>query len=176
MSVRGASRTNEALGSVLEEAEKNLLSAFARSQKTKHRGLKGNARAKSIADFLTARLPAAYGVATAAEVFDFADRRSGEIDIVIYDRQRNPVVSADPLWLAAETLLAYIEVKSRLTKSELRKSFIGAKQVDTLRPFKRPFTLAGRVAPVRPKTISCDASGPSLLLAQILVMMTGSTR
>ncbi len=144
MSVRGARRPNEALGSVLEEAEQNLLSAFAKSQKTKHRGLKGNARAKNIADFLTARLPAAYGVATGAEIVDYADRRSGEIDIVIFDRQRNPVVSADPLWLAAETLLAYIEVKTKLTQGELKKSFIGAKQINALRPFKKAFTLAGQ--------------------------------
>jgi len=141
---RVARKPNEALESVLEEAEQNLLAAFAKSQKTKHRGSKGNARAKSIADFLTARLPAAYGVATGAEVVDYADRRSGEIDIVIFDKQRNPVVSADPLWIAAETLLAYIEVKTRLTEDELKKSFIGAKQINALRPFKKPFTLAGQ--------------------------------
>jgi hypothetical protein len=34
---------------VLEEAEMNLLAAFKKSQKTKHKGLAGNARAKSIA-------------------------------------------------------------------------------------------------------------------------------
>lgn len=141
MSPRGAGRQNKALGSVLEEAEANLLAAFNKSQKTKHRGLAGNARAKSIADFLTARLPSVYGVATGAEIVDYGDRRSGEMDIVIYDRQRNAVVSADPLWLAAETLLAYIEVKTKLTQDELEKSFDGAKKVDALRPFKKKFTL-----------------------------------
>src|SRR6266851_4853251 len=144
MSSRGARRSNEALGSVLEEAEQNLLAAFTKSQSTKHRGLKGNARAKNIADFLTARLPTTYGVATGAEIVDYADRRSGEIDIVIFDQQRNAVVSADPLWIAAETLLAYVEVKTTLTEKELEKSFIGAKMIDALRPFKRPFTLAGK--------------------------------
>jgi hypothetical protein len=144
MSKRAARRQSEALGSVLEEAEQNLLSAFAKSQKTKHRGLKGNARARSVAEFLTERLPAVYGVATGAEVVDYADRRSGEIDLVIFDRQRNAVLSADPLWIAAETLLAYIEVKTTLTGDELEKSFIGAKRIDALRPFKQPFTLAGK--------------------------------
>lgn len=141
MSPRGARRQNQALGSVLEEAETNLLAAFKKSQKTKHRGLAGNARAKSIADFLSARLPSAYGVATGAEVVDYGDRRSGEMDIVIYDRLRNAVVSADPLWLAAETLLAYVEVKTTLTQDELEGSFEGAKKVDALRPFKKKFTL-----------------------------------
>jgi hypothetical protein len=142
MSPRGSKRPSKALGSVLEEAEQNLLSSFKKSQLTKHRGIAGNARAKSIADFLTARLPSAYGVATGAEVVDYADRRSGEIDIIIFDRQRNAVVSADPLWVAAETLLAYVEVKTRLTQDELDKSFAGARKVDTLRPFKKNFTLA----------------------------------
>jgi hypothetical protein len=113
MSPRGSKRPSKALGSVLEEAEQNLLSSFKKSQLTKHRGIAGNARAKSIADFLTARLPSAYGVATGAEVVDYADRRSGEIDIIIFDRQRNAVVSADPLWVAAETLLAYVEADAR---------------------------------------------------------------
>lgn len=144
MSPRGGRRPNQALGSVLEEAETNLLASFRKSQKTKHRGLAGNARAKSIADFLAARLPNVYGVATGAEVVDYADRRSGEIDIVIYDKQRNALVSTNPLWVAAETLLAYVEVKTNLTKSELEKSYEGAKKIDALRPFKREFTLAGQ--------------------------------
>lgn len=144
MSPRGARKPNQALGSVLEEAERNLLAAFKKSQLTRHRGIAGNARAKSIADFLAARLPGTYGVSTGAEVVDYADHRSGEMDIIIYDRQRNAVVSADPLWVAAETLLAYIEVKTRLTQTELERSFEGAKRVDALRPFKRHFSLVGR--------------------------------
>lgn len=143
MSSRGAKKQNETVGSVLEEAEQNLLSAFKKSQRTKHRGSKGNARAKGIADFLTTRLPAAYGVATMGEVVDYADRRSGEIDILVFDRVRNAVLSQDPMWLAAESLLAYIEVKSVLTEEELTKSYVGARKVNALRPFKRPFTLAG---------------------------------
>jgi hypothetical protein len=143
MSAHGGRRSNQALGSVLEEAEHNLLAAFKKSQKTKHRALAGNARAKNIADFLSARLPSVYGVATNGEIVDYTDRRSGEIDIVIYDRQRNAVVSAEPLWVAAETLLAYIEVKTTLTQTELEKAFEGAKRVDALRPFRRAFSLAG---------------------------------
>src|ERR1039458_3953111 len=130
MSPRGGRKLNEAVRSVLEEAEQSLLSAFRKSQSTKHRGSKGNARAKGIADFLVARLPAAYGVATMGEVVDYADRRSGEIDILVFDQQRNAFLSESPLWLAAESLLAYIEVKSTLTEKELTKSYMGAKQVN----------------------------------------------
>lgn len=77
-------------------------------------------------------------------VSSHADRRSGEIDVVIYDKQQNALVSTNPLWVAAETLLAYVEVKTNLTKSELEKSYEGAKKIDALRPFKREFTLAGQ--------------------------------
>ena len=97
MRKRVGRKPNEALESVLKEAEQNLLAAFAKSQKSKHRGLKGNARAKSVADFLTARLPAAYGVETGADVVDYANRRSGEIDIVIFDKQRPSRISRSAL-------------------------------------------------------------------------------
>ena len=140
---RGARRQNASVGSVLEEAEQNLLSAFKKSSRTSHRGLKGDARASSIANFLARRLPEGYGILCKAEVVDYLDQRSSEIDIVIIDKVRNAVLSDDPLWIPAESLLAYIEVKSVLTEAELRTSYAAAKKISSLRPFKRTFTLAG---------------------------------
>jgi hypothetical protein len=139
---RGARRHSESVGSVLEEAEQNLLAAFKKSSKTKHKGLKGDARASSIAAFLEKRLPAGYGVLCKAEVVDYSDQRFSELDIVIVDKIRNAVLSDDPLWVPAESLLAYIEVKSLLTSEELRKSYLAATKVSSLKPFKRKFTLA----------------------------------
>jgi hypothetical protein len=126
----------------LEEAEQNLLSAFEKSSKTKHPGSKGDARAKNVADFLQKRLPSGYGVLCHGEIVDYLDARSGEIDILIFDRVRNSVLSEDPLWAPAESLLAYIEVKSRLSREELTSSYLAAKRINSLKPFKRPFTLA----------------------------------
>jgi len=140
---RGARRQNPSVGSILEEAEENLLSAFKKSSKTSHRGLKGDARAKSIADLLQERLPSVYGVRCKGEIVDYLDQRSPEIDIIIFDKIRNSVLSDDPLWIPAESLLAYIEVKSVLTEDELRKSYEAAKRISSLKPFKRTFTLAG---------------------------------
>lgn len=140
---RGARKVSKSMSSVLEEAEQNLLSAFAKSSKTEHSGSKGNARAASIADFLRERLPAAYGVLCQGEVVDYLDTRSGEIDIVIFDKVRNSLLSDKPLWVAAESLLAYIKVKSTLTGEELKKTYLGAKKINSLRPFKLSFTLAG---------------------------------
>jgi hypothetical protein len=141
---RGTRRQNISVGSMLEEAEQNLLSAFRKSSRTSHRGLKGDARAKSIADFLQKRLPSGYGVLCKGEIVDFRDQRSGEIDIVIFDKIRNGLFSEEPIWIPAESLLAYIEVKSVLTEEELRKSYEAAVKVSSLRPFKRVFTLAAR--------------------------------
>lgn len=141
--VRSARRKNQSVGSILEEAEQNLLSAFAKSTKALHNGLKGDARASSIADFLRKRLPSGYGVESKGEVVDYLDQRSGEIDVVIYDKIRNAVLSEDPLWVPAECLLGFVEVKSILTEDELRKSYVAAKKISSLRPFKRSFTLAG---------------------------------
>jgi hypothetical protein len=75
------------------------------------------------------------------------DHRSGEIDILVFDQIRNPVLSEDPLWIPAESLLACIEVKSILTKDELRKSYLAARKLSELRPFKRSFTLSTGAAP-----------------------------
>jgi hypothetical protein len=147
---RGARRQNASVGSILQEAEQNLLSAFQKSSKTSHKGLKGDARARSIADFLQKRLPSGYGVLCKGEIVDYLDHRSGEIDIVIFDKVRNAVLSDEPLWMPVESLLAYIEVKSVLTEDELRKSYAAAQKVSLLRPFKRTFTLADAVKAPQP--------------------------
>lgn len=141
--MRGTNKKNEAIESVLDEAEKNLLAAFRKSQDTKHSGLKGDARATKLINFLELRLPKAFGIINKGEVVDYRDRRSGELDIIIYDKVRNALLSEDPYWVPAEALLAYIEVKSKLTAAELEKSYEGARKIDTLRPFKQSYSLIG---------------------------------
>ena len=94
--MRGARRQSKLIGSVPEEAEQNLLSAFQKSRNAQHRGLKGDARASSIAEFLKKRLPNGYGLSCKGEVVDYLDHRSTEMDILIFDKVRNAVVSEDP--------------------------------------------------------------------------------
>src|ERR1700691_600890 len=139
---RGTRHQNLSVASILEEAEQNLLSAFKKSSRNNHKGLKGDARAKSVADFLQKRLPLGYGVLCKGEIVDYLDQRSGEVDIIIFDKIRNAVLSDEPLWIPAESLLAYIEVKSVLTEAGLRESYTAAQKLSLLRPFKRTFTLA----------------------------------
>jgi hypothetical protein len=155
MMVRGTKNNNEAVKSVLTEAEENLTAAFLKSKQTLHPVLKGNARAASIADVLSARLPKVYTVSTCGEVVDYKDSRSGEIDILIHDQHRNAIFSADPLWVPAESLLAYIEVKTCLTKRELEKAFIGAKKISALKPFKKAFNLNIESESKKKETVRC---------------------
>ncbi len=151
---RGAPQENESLGRVLQEAEQNLLSAFHKSQKTNHSGLAGDARAESLAHFLQDRLPAAYGIRCKGEVVDYLDRRSGELDIVIFDKTRNAVLSDNPLWITAESLLAYVEVKTTLSGREITRAYLGAMKVDSLRPFKRSFLTATEAKRERSQTLT----------------------
>jgi hypothetical protein len=138
---RSSRRQNDSVSAVLRNAESDLQSAFEKSAKTRHSGSKGNARAAEVARFLQSRLPTAYGVECQGEAVDFLDNRSGEIDIIIYDKSRNAVLSENPLWVPAEAVLACIEVKSTLTKAALVKTFEGAKLLTTLRPFGSRFVL-----------------------------------
>jgi hypothetical protein len=137
-------KRSRAVLQVLKESEENLWSAWKRSNGTKQAVLKGDGRAKEVLAFLEKRLPATYGLCFGTEIVDFADARSGETDIVIYDKARNCLLSEKPNLLPAEALLAVIEVKSRLTKAELRKCFASASTLTALRPFKKRFRLAPR--------------------------------
>jgi hypothetical protein len=139
---RSARKKNEAVEGMLDEAEKNLHAAFEKSAGTKHSGIKGDGRSRYVIDFLEKRLPQAYGFAHKGEAVDYRDIRSGEIDIAIYDKLRNAVLSDHPVWLPVESLLAVIEVKRLLSEEELRTSYLASKQINSLRPFKKSFTLA----------------------------------
>ncbi len=139
---RSGRKKNEAVESVLQEAEKNLHAAFEKSTKTAHSGLKGDGRSKYVIDFLEKRLPKAYGFAHKGEAVDYLDSRSGEIDIAIYDKIRNAPLSDDPIWLPAEALLAVVEVKTTLTREELKNAYLSSLKINSLRPYKRSFTLA----------------------------------
>ena len=83
-----------------------------------------------------------YGV-TAGEVVDLENHSGPQLDVLFYDRTRNfPFVSEHSVVLPSEALLASIEVKSRLNSGEVSDCLRKARNLQTLRPFKKP--LAGR--------------------------------
>ncbi len=99
---------------------------------------KGDERSAALRDFLKAHLPETYGLAK-GECVDFLGTRSGELDIIIYDKVRNrPLLEregGDGILLAAEALLAAIEVKSRLDIDQIKSCYEASAKLAKLRPF-----------------------------------------
>ena len=125
---------------LLEHAEEKLWLGFRRAEAKTHRGERGSSREEALAHFLESQLPARFGV-TSGEGVDSAERRSGQLDVVIYDRNLTAPLLAEDSGdlLPAESLLAVIEVKSTLTKAELEKCARAARAISRLRPYGSPF-------------------------------------
>jgi hypothetical protein len=106
----------------------------------------GETREQGLARFLSDRLPSKYKVAR-GEVIDAGGAQSGQTDILIYDGSSTaPVLTGANglVLLPAEALLASIEVKSNLSREELRRSVGGIAKLRKLRPFASPWGLPRR--------------------------------
>lgn len=125
---------------LLADAEEQLWQAFSRARAKQHRGSRGASREAAVARFLRGQLPARFGVTT-GEAIDAQERRTGQLDVVIYDRNVTAPLLAEESGdlLAAESLLAVIEVKSTLTKAEIEKCAKAARAVARLRPYGKSF-------------------------------------
>ncbi len=130
----------QVFGDSFGAAIQQLAADFLKSSAFEHTGTKGTAREQSLAEFLRAHLPEAYGV-SGGEVVDSGGTRSPQLDIMVYDKMRNHAIVADgSALLPAEALLTSIEVKSTLTRAELAKSLRASAKLMTLRPFKLPLS------------------------------------
>lgn len=87
-----------------------------------HNGLVGQEGEKIVAAFLRERLPGSIGVTT-GEILDVEGGQSRQIDVVLYDAMRTPMLftgeDKDTHVVPAEGVLAVIEVKKRLRASDL---------------------------------------------------------
>jgi len=137
---RGSSRHSEVFKEVLDVAARSLHIASRHAAAFQHAGIRGDERAAALASFLKQHLPRSIGVEK-GEAIDFSDRRTGQIDIVIYDADMAAPISSqsENVIVPAESLLAVIEVKTTLTQNDLNACFKSALKVRGLRPFKRPF-------------------------------------
>jgi hypothetical protein len=110
-----------------------------RVQETKHilhRGAKGDERENPVAEFLRKVLPPRFNLRK-GEAVDLLGAKSPQLDIVIFDRERNfPLYEGQTIVLAAEALLAAGEVKSCLNSAEVERSVRAAEKLKSLRPFK----------------------------------------
>lgn len=106
----------ETLGEVMA-MESRLLAKIYR-----HRGKLGENREALLQRFLKTYLPQKFGVGTGFALF--GEKVSTQQDVVVYDVMANPVLfpnTVAPLF-PPSALTALIEVKSTLTKRELRKT------------------------------------------------------
>ncbi len=110
--------------------------AFLETSAVTHTGIKGTKREDALRVFIAERLPTRYGVAT-GEVVDQFNTSSPQLDVLVFDQTRNFSFSEGTGHvLPAEALLASIEVKSKLSAEEVKKSCIAARKLRALRPFK----------------------------------------
>lgn len=156
MTKRATKKPSNVFGNVLKQAEQKLRLDAAAADNFDHRVLKGGERAAALAEFLEKHLPGVFGVGS-GEAIDYRDGRTGELDIVVYDKSTAAPIQAsgESLLLPAEALYAVIEVKSVLSQDELDKCMNSAKRVRALRPFKRKFIAAPLDGSTHPDHYRC---------------------
>ena len=99
--------------------EQTMLARFHQAGFIQHSGDKGENRETILRNFLTAHLPRKYGV-TKGEVVTKDGKRSHAADVIIYDATNCPVLYVEQTAiLPIEGVYGVMEVKSRLSKSEL---------------------------------------------------------
>jgi hypothetical protein len=137
---RGSSRSSEVFKAVLDSARSQLHVSKTSAAAFAHTGIRGDERAAALANFFKEHLPANIGVAK-GEAIDYLDRRTGQLDLVVYDADMASPISSqsENVLVPAESLLAVIEVKSVISQDELNGCYAAAKKVRALRPFKRSF-------------------------------------
>lgn len=101
-----------------------------------HNGLVGGEGEKLVSQFLRSHLPLSIGVTT-GQVLDVDGNMSKQVDVIVYDAMRTPMLFAGPAGdthlVPAEGVLAVVEVKTRLTADEVRKSLANARSVKSRR-------------------------------------------
>lgn len=96
----------------------------------KHRGLKGGSNEEIFRTFLIEYLPKSLGIST-GELVDANGNVSRQLDVIIYDSAKTPILyrNANTQVIPVECAYAVIEVKAKLDKRELYKTFENMKTV-----------------------------------------------
>lgn len=119
-------------------AKSNIDLALSRSQaaeELKHPGLRGRAREIFVKDLLSPFLNPTLGACTGI-IVDSKGNSSRQIDIIVYDTTLIPsmMLTGEEGIVPYESVLATIEVKSKLTMAEFRKAVLNARSIKTLVP------------------------------------------
>lgn len=120
-----------------EAAAQEMASKFVKSASFKHGASKGTQREKPIQFFFKQNLPGKYEVVK-GEVVDLFDNHSPQIDVMIFDGQRNFAFyySEENCIIPVEALIVSIEVKSKLTAGEIERSLKSSSTLYKLKPFR----------------------------------------
>jgi hypothetical protein len=122
----------------LRAAVKQFLADFDGSSEIEHGPTKGEAREIPVQEFFRKRLPRSYRI-DKGSVVDLCGATSPSADVLISDQVRGfPLRDGASVTLAAEALLATVEVKSRLNSGEVKSIFEKAESFKALRPFRKP--------------------------------------
>ncbi len=133
-------------------------SEFLKSESFGHALTKGEERETPVLEFFRNLLPKTYAIC-GGEVIDLCDRRSPQLDLMIWDQVRNfGFYSGSSVILPAEALLVSIEIKTKLTAAELTKSLKASVKLYELQPFKEPLSharIGGETADSRCRYFHC---------------------
>lgn len=145
MGGRGAKNPSEIFRAVLRDARAELLLSSNRATFFRHRTIRGDERAAALMSFLSEHLPDSLAVAK-GEIIDYLDQRTGQVDIIIYDKNKAAPMSVqrENMLLPCEAVYGVIEVKTILTREEMRMAYKSSAAIKRLRPFKRRFSNAIR--------------------------------
>lgn len=116
------------------ERVRYALAAARAAQTLEHSGVKGAIREVLMADLFRPLLPADLGIASGVLISAFDEGQSAQQDVVIFDRRIIPPILFEqgPAIIPVESALVCIEIKSKLTATELRKAHDSAMTVANL--------------------------------------------
>src|SRR5208282_2216102 len=100
------------------------LAAARAAQSLEHAGVKGTLREVLMADLFRPLLPADIGIASGVLISAFDEGQSAQQDIIVFDKRIIPPILFEqgPAVVPVESALVCIEIKSKLTATELRKA------------------------------------------------------
>ncbi|RJN31878.1 DUF6602 domain-containing protein [Nesterenkonia natronophila] len=111
-----------------------------------HNGIKGTSAEEKFHDFLRRHLPDSVGI-TSGEVVDVDGGRSGELDVILFDKPRTPMLFGEKgsrnHSVPVEGIIGVIEVKTRLKKHMVSDLIKSCQKVKTLQ--KKAFLPGGLV-------------------------------
>ena len=142
------------------------LEAEGKAAQSFHHGLnRGLIREAFIREFLSENISEFWGVGT-GEIFsqEFRDREArNQVDVVIHNKRypKLPLAAGIDLFFV-ETVSSFIEIKSRLTKEDVKQAAVAAKRIKDLAEFEpQRFNPTGMIKNPRPYAFIFAYEGPA---------------